>query len=105
MLLGVAGVLAALMISGPVAAGGQNHGTVDVNDVTGGYHGGFVNGDDGNDRNLNGFNTSGSLSGTVNLQAIFNYEEAVENDPNIGGPMRITGGDEPTTPSNNARGG
>lgn len=104
VLLGVAGVLGALMISGPVAAGGQNHGTVDVNDVTGGAHGGLVKGSDGNDRNLNFFNTT-SLTGGGNVQITFNYEEAVENDPNISGPLRITGVDEPTTPSNSARGG
>jgi hypothetical protein len=101
MLLGVAGVLAALMISAPVAAGGQNHGTVDVNDVTGGAHGGLVNGSDGNDRNINAFNSVGS----VNLQITFNYEENVEFDPEIGAPLRVTGGDEPSTPSNSARGG
>ena len=100
MLLGVAGVLAALMISAPVAAG-QNHGTVDVNDVTGGTHGGLVNRSDGNDRNINAFNSDGS----VNLQITVNYEENVEFDPENGSPLRITGGDEPSTPSNSARGG
>lgn len=101
LLLGVAGVLAALMISAPVAAGGQNHGSVDVNDVTGGYHGGLVNGSDGNDRNINAFNSDGS----VNLQITYNYEENVEFDPENGSPLRITGADEPSTPSNSARGG
>ena len=93
MLLGVAGILAALMISGPVAAAGANHGTVDVNDVTGGAHGGLVNGSDGGERNINFFNTT-SLTGGGNVKIAFAYEEAVEFDPNVGMALRYVSYDE-----------
>ncbi len=93
-LLGVAGVLSALMLSAPVAAAGASHGTVDVNDVTGGTHGGIVQGSDGGERNIQFFNTT-SLTGGGNIQGAFLYEEALEFNPNTGGPLRYVTYDEP----------
>lgn len=99
MLLGVAGVLAALMISAPVAAGGAGHGTVDVNDVTGGAHGGLVNGSDGGERNINFFATF-PVGSSGNLRTAFAYEETLEFNPNIGAPLRYVTYDEPVDPVN-----
>lgn len=97
LLLGVAGVLAALMISAPVAAGGTGHGTVDVNDVTGGAHGGLVNGSDGGDRNINFFSNF-PLGSSGSVRTTFLYEETLESNPNIGAPLRYVTYDEPTDP-------
>jgi hypothetical protein len=78
LLLGAAGVLTALMISGPVAAGGTGHGTVDVNDVTKDPHGGLVKGSDGGERNLQ-----------PDVKSKFLYDEILEFDPNIGSALRL----------------
>lgn len=99
MLLGVAGVLAALMISAPVAAAGANHGTVDVTDVTGDAHGGLVNGSDGNERNINFF-ANFPVGSSGSLRTAFLYEETVEFNPNIGTAPRYVTYDEPTDPIN-----
>ncbi len=103
-LLSVAGVLSALMISVPVAAGGTGSGRVDVNNVTGGPHGGLVNDSDGGERNIQYFNTT-SLTGGGNIQTAFLYEEALEFNPNVGSPLRYVTFDEGRHPSNNSGNG
>ncbi len=85
LLLGAAGVLTALMISGPVAAGGSNHGTVDVNDVTKDPHGGLVTGSDGGERNI----TNPFLTGQGDVKTAFRYDEILEFNPNIGAALRL----------------
>ncbi len=88
MLLGVAGVLTALMISAPVAAGGSASGTVDVNNVTFDPHGGLVKGSDGGERNINFFgNFPQGSSG--NVQIAFAVDEILEFNPNVGGRLRV----------------
>ncbi len=104
LLLGVAGVLASLMIAAPAAAAGANHGTVDVNDVTAGPHGGLVNDSDGGERNIQFFN-SVNLSGGGNIQGAFLYEEALEFNPNVGSPLRYVTFDEKSHPKNNSGNG
>ena len=88
LLLGIAGCLITLVMAAPVSAGGQGHGTVDVNDVTKDPHGGLVKGSDGGERNINAylpmqtvrnlaFSPAGpqnSGGGTVDTQAAFLYE-------------------------------
>jgi len=99
LLLGVAGVLTALMISAPVAAGGAGHGTVDVINASGGNNGGLVLGSDGGERNSQYFNTT-SLTGGGNVQNAFLYEEALEFNPNIGSALRYVTFDEPANGGN-----
>jgi len=98
VMLGAAGVLAAFMISGPVAAAGAGHGTVDVNDVTSGTRGGIVQGSDGNERNILYYNSAVPFGSTANIQGAFLYEEAVEFDPNFGMALRYVTYDEQTHP-------
>ncbi len=90
LMLGAAGVLMSLVIAGPAAAAGQGHGTVDVNDVTTGTHGGLVEGSDGGERNLQYFNSVGSQ----NVQGAVLYEEAVEYNADLGAPVRTSYYDE-----------
>ncbi len=104
LLLGVAGVLSALMIAAPVAAAGAGSGTVDVNNVTGGPHGGLVNDSDGGERNIQFFNTT-NLTGGGNIQTAFLYEEALEFNPNIGSALRYVTFDEQRHPNANSGNG
>jgi hypothetical protein len=93
-LLGVAGVLTSMMIAAPAAAAGAAHGTVDVNDVTGGTHGGLVQGSDGGERNINFFNSATPSGSTGNRQGAFYFEEALEFNSNVGSPLRYVTYDE-----------
>ena len=95
LMLGAAGVLLSLVIAGPAAAAGNGHGTVDVNDVTTGTHGGLVEGSDGGERNLQYFNvTNPAAVNSANVQGAFLYEEAVEYNADIGAPVRTSYYDE-----------
>ncbi len=95
LMLGAAGVLMSLVIAGPAAAAGNGHGTVDVNDVTTGTHGGLVEGSDGNERNLQYYNrTNPAGPNSANVQGAVLYEEAVEFNSDLGSSVRVSYYDE-----------
>ncbi len=84
MLLGVAGVLTALAISAPVAAGGS----VDVNDCTRSPHCGLVRDSDGGERNIN-FYGNFPQGSSGNVRTAFLFDEILEFNPNVSGGLRI----------------